>query len=74
KLTLQWTVRRVARDMLHIYVTLDDDEALTEPVTTTNIWRRKTDPRWQVLDDGSCFENNHAQTDDKGTLEGFIKF
>ena len=80
KLTVDWTVRRVAKDMLHIHVTLYDDEAFSEPVTTTNIWRRKTDPRWHVLDDGSCFENNRTNvdaegnTDGAGNTEGFVKF
>lgn len=74
KLTLRWSVRRVAKDTLHFHVTLHDDEAFSEPVTTTNIWRRKTDPRWQVLDDGSCFENNRTQVDAEGNTDGFTKF
>lgn len=74
KLTLRWLVRRVATDTLHVHVTLDDDEAFFEPVTTTNIWRRKTDPRWQVLDDGSCYENNRTAVDEQGNTDGFIKF
>lgn len=74
KLHMQWSIRRVANDVLHFHVTLDDEDAFTEPVTTTNIWRRKTDARWQVLDDGSCFENNRTAVDDKGNTDGFIKF
>ena len=74
KLVLQWTVRRVAKDVLHLHVTMEDEKAFTEPVTTTNIWRRKTDPRWQILDDGSCFENNRTQVDAEGNTDGFTKF
>ena len=53
---------------------MEDEDAFTEPVSTTNIWRRKTDPRWQVLDDGSCFENNKTNVDEQGNTDGFIKF
>ncbi len=74
KLHIRWSIQRVAKDRLHFDVTLYDDDAFTEPVTTTNIWRRKTDPRWQVLDDGSCFENNRTNVDEKGNTDGFIKF
>ena len=53
-------------------MTLYDPIAFTEPVTTTNIWRRKSEPKWDVLDDASCFENNSL---DKGAPgDGFIKF
>ena len=74
KLHLTWSIRRVAQDRLHLAVTLIDDDAFTEPVTTTNIWRRKTDARWQVLDDGSCFENNKTKVDEQGNTDGFVKF
>ena len=74
KLHIKWTIRRAASDRLHLQVTLEDEDAFTEPVTTTNIWRRKTDPRWQILDDGSCFENNRTNVDDKGNTDGFVKF
>lgn len=74
QLKIRWSVRRVAPDRLHIHVTLDDPEAFTEPVTTVNIWRRKTDPRWQLLDDGSCFENNRTKVDEHGNTDGFIKY
>ncbi|MBA3896415.1 MAG: hypothetical protein H0X36_04625 [Sphingomonadaceae bacterium] len=70
---LRWSIRRVAPDTLHFSVTDYDDEAFTEPVTTTNIWTRKTDPRWQILDDASCFENN-SKISDKPPEDGFIKF
>jgi len=58
KLHIRWNIQRVAKDVLHVHVTLYDDEAFTEPVTTTNIWHRMSGPGWDILDDGSCFENN----------------
>lgn len=73
-LRLKWSMRRVADDVIHVNVTLLDNKTFTEPVTTTNIWTRKTDPNWQVLDDSSCFENNLTKVDDKGTSDGFVKF
>ena len=73
KLHLQWSIRKVSQDVLHLQVTLNDAEAFTEPVVTTNIWHRKSDPRWQILDDASCFENNHNEIDDSGAV-GFKKF
>ena len=73
QLTLRWSVRRVAPDILHTHVTLHDPVAFTEPVTTTGIWHRKNAPEWAVLDDGSCFENNRTQTDESAE-PGFIKF
>ncbi len=57
-LHMKTTIERVAPDTLHFHVTLYDDGAFTVPVTTTNIWQRKSGSRWQVLDDASCFENN----------------
>ena len=74
KLKMKWTVRRAAPDRLHIALTLEDEEAFTEPVVTTNIYRRKSDPNWQVLDDGSCFENNRTAVDEDGDTDGFTKF
>ena len=73
KLHLRWTLQKVASDVLHLHLTLYDDEAFTEPVSTTNIWHRKTDPRWQILDDASCFENNESN---QGSVPegGFVKF
>ena len=73
KLMLEWAVRRVATDVLHVHLTLHDEEAFTEPVTMTNIWHRKSDPKWQILDDGSCFENASGISD-KPPEEGFIRF
>ena len=70
---LKWNIRRVAPDVLHFNILIDDPETFTEPVATTNIWRRKSGAAWQVLDDGSCFENNHTQTDEKAE-PGFVKF
>lgn len=73
KVRLKWSIQRVADDTLHIHVTIYDEAAFTEPVTTTNIWQRKTDPNWQILDDASCFENNRNEIDENGVL-GFKKF
>ena len=71
---LKWSMRRVADDIIHLNLTMYDPKAFTEPVVTTNIWTRKTDPNWQVLDDSSCFENNLTKVDEKGNADGFIKF
>lgn len=71
-LHIKWSIQKVGKDNLHLHVTLFDPAAFTEPVTTTNIWQRKTEPRWQILDDSSCFENNESNTTTPG--EGFIKF
>ena len=73
KLHLKWTIQRVAKDILHTQITLYDEDAFTEPVTTTNIWERKTDRKWEMLDDGSCFENASGISE-KPVEEGFIKF
>ncbi len=73
KLHLKWSVERVAPDVLHTHITFYDDDAFTEPVTTTNIWARKKTRTWEVLDDGSCFENASAFAD-KAPEPGFIKF
>ena len=74
KLKMNWTARKVAPDRLHVVATIVDDEALKEPITVVNIYRRKTDPNWQVLDDGSCFENNRTNVDEAGNTDGFVKF
>lgn len=73
KLHMQWTVQRVAADILHINLTLFDDDAFTEPVTITNIMQRKSGPEWAVLDDQSCFENNQ-NIPPPPAAQGFIKF
>jgi hypothetical protein len=73
KLHLKWTVQRVSDNTLHVRLTMYDDEAFKEPVTTTNIWRRMSGPEWAVLDDESCFENNKNLTDSTGAV-GFPKF
>lgn len=73
KLHIKWTIRRVAQDVTHVHVTFEDEEAFTEPVTWTNIWHRMTDPRWQVLDDASCFEGA-AGISDKPAAPGFVKY
>ena len=74
KLHMKTTIERVDADTLHFHVTLYDDEAFSEPVTTTNIWRRETDPRWAILDDASCFENNKTDSPDRVGADGFLKF
>ena len=73
QLHIRWSIEKVGPDILHLHVTLYDADAFLEPVTTTNIWHRKTDPKWQVLDDASCWENNESKTD---TVPdgGFFKF
>jgi hypothetical protein len=73
KLHVQWTIQRVAADTLHVHVTIYDEDALTEPMVTTNIWRRKSGRDWEVLDDQSCFENNR-NTPDAAGAPGFTKF
>jgi hypothetical protein len=67
------TIQRVSKDILHVHVTLYDNDAFKEPVTTTNIWQRKSGQAWQVLDDASCFENNKNLPDATGAV-GFVKF
>ena len=74
KLHLKSTFQRVSKDTMHVHVTLYDDDAFTEPVVTTNIWQLKTDARWQVLDDASCFENNGDALNPKLKDAGFIRF
>lgn len=73
KLHIVWSIQRVAKDILHTHITLYDEDAFTEPVTTTNIWERKTDRKWEMLDDGSCFENASGISE-KPVEEGFIRF
>ena len=75
KLRIRWKVQKFGNDTLHLHLTLYDDDAFAEPVTTTNIWRRMTDSKWQVLDDASCFENNEnlPHTKESGPA-GFKKY
>ena len=73
KLHMKWRIEKVAKDILHIQLTLFDDEAFTEPVTLTNITIREDDPKWALLDDQSCFENNQS-VGPPPTASGFIKF
>ena len=73
KLHLEWTVQRVAADVLHVHVTAYDDDAFIMPVTQVNVWTRKDPPKWDVLDDQSCFENNQTRTDTIPEA-GFVKF
>ena len=73
KLNMKWKIQRVANDVLHVHLTLYDDDTFTEPVVTTNIWHRKTEPGWQILDDSSCFENLKTNPD-AAVAPGFIKF
>jgi hypothetical protein len=73
KIHLKWTLQRVDPNTLHLHLTVYDDDAFTEPATITNIFHRKTDRSWEVLDDGSCFENN-AEFSAPPPDKGFIKF
>ncbi len=73
KLHIKWNIQRVAGDLLHVHITFYDEAAFTEPVVTTNIWQRKTERKWEMLDDASCFENNGAFKDTK-VEPGFMKF
>jgi hypothetical protein len=73
KLHMQWTIRRVGPDVLHMQITLYDDDAFTEPMVTTELLHRKAGAGWQQLDDISCFENNR-NTADSGGAPGFDKF
>lgn len=73
KLNIKWTIQRVAKDKLHVHITLYDDEAFNEPVTTTNIFDRKTDRKWEMLDDQSCFENASGISE-KPVEAGFIRY
>ncbi|MGY2737033.1 hypothetical protein ACVWYO_004766 [Sphingomonas sp. UYP23] len=75
RLHFEWTIRHVADNTMHVHVTLFDDKAFTQPVTSTNIWQRKFDRRWALLDDASCFENAAGVTVNAKPLEpGFTKF
>ncbi len=73
KLKMLTRIKRVAPDVLHFNVTLIDEDALTEPMVMTNIFRRMSGPRWEVLDDNTCFENNQYANDPGGTA-GFLTF
>ena len=73
KLHMKTTIERVGPDVLHMHVVLYDDDAFTEPMVTTNIWRRKSGPAWQLYDDMSCWENNRNQVDSSGAT-GFTTF
>ena len=68
-----WSIRRVGPDRLDFDVTVDDPQAFTAPVHQTNVWMRKEPPKWDVLDDQSCFENNQTRTDTVPE-PGFVKF
>ena len=73
RLHMKTTVQRVAKDTLHVHVTLYDEGAFTVPVVTTNIWQRKANATWQVLDDASCFENSSGVSEIPAA-PGFSKF
>ena len=75
KMHFTWTLQRVAKDVMHVHVTVYDDVAFTEPVESTNIWHRKDDYKWALLDDASCFENAAGiSANAKAPEEGFMKF
>ena len=73
KLHLKAAFQRVADDVMHVQVTMYDEDAFAEPMVTTNLWHRKAGPDWQVLDDGSCFENNRNLPDSEDA-PGFKTF
>lgn len=72
-LHLKWTIQRVAPDRLHVRMTLYDPVALTEPLSTTVIYELLNDPKMDLIDDASCFENNRNLSDDKNAT-GFKHF
>ncbi|WP_174298954.1 hypothetical protein [Sphingomonas bacterium] len=75
KLHFTWTMQHVAKDRMHVHVTLFDDGAFTEPVESTDIWARKNERKWALLDDASCFENaSGISANAKPPEEGFLKF
>ena len=73
KLHMETTIRLVGPDTIHVHITLTDPEAFTEPMVITNILRRRSGPKWQMLDDISCFENNKQASDEK-PADGFLRF
>ena len=73
RLHMKCTVQRAPADVLHVHVTIYDDDAFTEPMVATNIWHRKTGPNWQVLDNEPCSENNQDAPDLEAAV-GFRKF
>ena len=73
KIHLVWSIERVGPDTLIFDITVDDPQAFTMPVHQTNVWARKDPPKWDVLDDQSCFENNQTKTDTVPDA-GFVKF
>ncbi len=66
---LKWTIQRVAENRLHARMTLYDPGALEEPIATTIIYDRLTDPQMDLIDDASCFENNRHVPDEKSDSE-----
>ena len=74
KLHLETTIRKVNPDTLHVHITAFDEDAFTEPMVITNIMRRKRGPKWQVIDDISCFENNSSLATHQPAPQGFTQF
>lgn len=72
-LHLKWTIQRVAPDRLHTRLTLYDTGALKEPLSTTIIYEQLHDPRMDLIDDASCFENNRNLAKE-GDESGFKHF
>ena len=70
---LKWSIRRAGADILHLFLTVYDAKAYSEPLVTAMVWKRKNEAEWAILDDGSCFENNNTVTDEKAD-PGFVKF
>lgn len=71
---LRWTIQRVAPDRLHVTMTLHDPEAYREPLVTTIIYEQLTDPRMDLIDDASCFENNRHTSSKEEEVDGFKRF
>ena len=73
-INLKWSIRRAAPDILHMFLTVHDPKAYTEPLVTAMVWKRKNEAEWAILDDGSCFENNATVGTESDVEEGFMKF
>ncbi|WP_374944586.1 hypothetical protein [Sphingomonas sp.] len=72
-LHLKWQVQRVDATHLHARMTLYDAEAFREPLSTTIIYELLTEPRMDMIDDASCFENNRNLPDENDE-SGFKHF
>lgn len=71
---LKWSITRAAPDILHMFLTVYDEKAYTEPLVTAMVWKRKNEAEWAILDDSSCFENNATVGTETKVEEGYFKF